>query len=203
LSERWVFASGNPGKTREIRAMMAGCGIEIVSQAELGIGSVAETAKTFVENALIKARHAAAESGLPCLADDSGLMVDALGGQPGVLSARFAGPRANDAANVGKLLEALSGIPEGRREAQFYCVMVAVLTPDNPAPLIRCGRWRGRIALRPAGRHGFGYDPVFVDPRTGKTAAEMPPAEKNRISHRARALAALREGLSSALERGN
>ncbi|HEY8520221.1 MAG TPA: RdgB/HAM1 family non-canonical purine NTP pyrophosphatase [Gammaproteobacteria bacterium] len=193
---RFVLASGNAGKLAEMRALLAPLGVELVAQTELGVDGPAETGLTFVENALLKARHAALATGLPAIADDSGLVVDALGGAPGVRSARFAGPGASDADNVAKLLEALRGRPDAERTASFHCVLVALAAPDDPAPVIAAGAWPGRIATAPAGRFGFGYDPVFFAPRLGATAAELPPAVKNRISHRARAarrlLAALR-----------
>lgn len=194
-AERFVLASGNAGKLAEMRALLAPLGVTLVAQTELGVRGPAETGLTFVENALLKARHAALATGLPAIADDSGLVVDALGGAPGVRSARFAGPDATDADNVAKLLAALEGRPDGERAASFHCVLVALAAHDDPAPLIATGIWRGRIAAAPAGRFGFGYDPVFLAPRLGATAAELPPAVKNRLSHRARAARRLRAAL--------
>ena len=190
---RWVLATGNRGKLAELRSLLgdAGLDLELVPQTELGIGAAAEDGVTFVENALAKARHAARSCGLPAIADDSGLIVDALGGEPGVRSARYAGGAADDRENVAKLLGALSSVPDGDRGARFYCVLVALESADDPAPVIASGEWQGRIAARPRGSQGFGYDPIFVDPATGQTAAELAPAAKNRVSHRARALAAL------------
>jgi XTP/dITP diphosphohydrolase len=194
---RWVLATGNRGKLAELRSLLgdAGLDLEVVPQTDLGIGPAAEDGVTFVENALAKARHAARASGLPAIADDSGLIVDALGGEPGVRSARYAGEAADDRANVAKVLDALRPVPEGERGARFVCVLVALDSADDPAPVIASGEWRGRIAAQPRGSSGFGYDPIFVDPATGQTAAEIGPAAKNRVSHRARALAALAAGL--------
>jgi XTP/dITP diphosphohydrolase len=185
-----VLASGNRGKAREIGALLAPLGWTLRSQADLGVAEVEETGATFVENALLKARHAAAATGRAALADDSGLEVDALGGAPGVHSARYAGG-AGDAANVAKLLEALRGVPAARRTARFRCVLALVRSADDPAPLIAEGAWEGAIAEAPRGAHGFGYDPVFLVPELGCTAAELEPAAKNARSHRGQALARL------------
>jgi XTP/dITP diphosphohydrolase len=185
-----VLASGNRGKAREIGALLAPLGWDLVSQAELGVAEVVETGATFAENALLKARHAAAATGRAALADDSGLEVDALGGAPGVHSARYAGG-AGDAANVAKLLAALRDVPAARRTARFRCVLALVRAADDPAPLIAEGAWEGAIALAPRGTHGFGYDPVFLVPELGLTAAELEPAAKNARSHRGQALARL------------
>ena len=194
LPRRWVLATANRGKTAEFAALLreSGLAIDLVAQTELGVPSVAETASTFVENALLKARHAATVTGLPAIADDSGLAVDALDGAPGVLSARYAGPQADDRANVAKLLASLSAEAE-RRAARFHCVLVALLREDDPAPAIAAGQWAGEIAHTARGSNGFGYDPVFFDPQFGKTAAELSSAEKNRVSHRAEALRQLIE----------
>lgn len=185
-----VVASGNPGKLREIAAMLSG--FEVVAQSSLGIGEAEEPHGTFVENALAKARHASRAARLPALADDSGLCVDALGGEPGVHSAYYAGREGSreerDARNNEKLLESL----KDRRSAHYVCVMVLVRRPDDPRPLIAEGVWHGEIARTPRGSNGFGYDPLFLLP-DGKTAAEMPAEEKNRISHRALALKKLLE----------
>jgi XTP/dITP diphosphohydrolase len=197
VSHRWVLASGNAGKLRELRALLEPLGVILVPQAELGVPSPSEDAPTFIENALIKARNAAKCSGLPAIADDSGLCVDALGGAPGVHSARFAGPAADDRANIEKLLQALEGVAEDARTAHFQCVLVALLEPHDPAPSIACGEWWGRIASRPAGAGGLGYDPVFFDPRLSATAAELEPQVKNQVSHRGQAL----RGLAGALAR--
>jgi XTP/dITP diphosphohydrolase len=196
---RWVLATGNRGKLAELRSLIrdAGLDIELVPQTDLGIDSAPEEGTTFVENALAKARHAARASGLAAIADDSGLCVDALGGAPGVHSARYAGDAADDRANVVKLLDALRSVPDDERGARFHCVLVALGSADDAAPLIASGEWRGHIAARPRGTGGFGYDPVFVDPGTGLTAAELSPAAKNLVSHRGRALTALAAGLRS------
>lgn len=190
---RWVLASGNRGKASEIQALLheMRLPIELVPQSQLGVDPAAETASTFLENALIKARHAALATGLPAIAEDSGLTVDALGGAPGVRSARYAGDQASDAENVAKLLASLENVEPHRRGAAFHCVVVAVLGPDDPAPAVAAGRWKGRIAGRPSGAQGFGYDPVFFDPVLDKTAAELSVGEKGRVSHRGHALRAL------------
>ena len=187
---RLVVASGNPGKLREFRALLAGLATEILPQTELGVPSPVETESTFMGNALLKARHAARLTGLAALADDSGLEVDALGGAPCVWSARYAGEGADDAANNARLLEALAGFAEPRR-ARYRAVIVLVEGPDDPAPLIAEGSWEGRIATTARGVGGFGYDPLFLVGEGGQTAAELPAELKNRISHRAQALAAL------------
>lgn len=194
LPARWVLATSNRGKLDELSALFAesGLGLTLIAQTELGVPSPEETGATFVENALLKARHAALLTGLPAIADDSGLVVPALGGAPGVRSARFAGAAANDAANVAKLLAVLGAGTLDRR-ARFHCVLVALLGPEDPAPIIASGEWLGEIAPRPSGNHGFGYDPVFFDPSLGKLAAELEPAVKNRVSHRGRALRELAE----------
>ena len=185
-----VLASSNPGKLREIEVLLAPQSIEVVSQASLNIADAEEPHPTFLENALAKARHASRASGLPALADDSGLCVDALGGEPGVHSAYFAGREGSreqrDARNNARLLKEL----RDRREAYYACVMVFLRKADDPRPLIAEGLWRGEIARQPRGSNGFGYDPLFLLP-SGKTAAELDPAEKNRISHRGIALARL------------
>lgn len=189
--ERLVLASGNAGKHRELAAMLEPLGIEPVLQSEWRVAPVPETGLTFVENALLKARHAARATGLPALADDSGLLVDALEGAPGLHSARYAGPEATDADNVAKLLDALGDVPPDRRNARFVCVLALLRRADDPAPVICEGDWRGSIAEAPRGERGFGYDPVFLVPGEDCTAAELDPARKNRISHRGQALAAL------------
>lgn len=195
--KRLVLASANPGKLRELAALVAPAGFELVSQAALGIAAVPETGTSFLENALLKARHAARGAGLPALADDSGLEVDALGGSPGVRSARFAGEGASDAANLALLLAGLEGVAEARRGARYQCVVVWVRTADDPEPLIGSGTWQGRIALAPRGSGGFGYDPAFIPAGERRTAAELAPEEKNRVSHRAQAWAALVAALES------
>ena len=190
-SSTWVIASGNEGKLSELRTLLDGSGLTLVAQRELGIVAAEETGATFVENAILKARHAARAATLPAIADDSGLVVEALDGAPGIRSARFAGAGADDAANVRKLLEVMADLDDEQRAARFHCTMVAMRHADDPAPLIASAQWRGSIARSPRGTRGFGYDPVFVDAERGSTAAELDPATKNRISHRGRALQAL------------
>jgi len=196
-----VLASGNAGKLKELQAMLAGLPLQIVPQRELGVGDVAETGLTFVENALIKARHACEVTGLPALADDSGLIVDALDGAPGLYSARYAGSPTDDAANNAKLLDALREVSAERRSARFYAVIVLLRHASDPQPLICEGSWEGRIIDTPRGHHGFGYNPVFLDEGLGLTAAEMQPEQKNGRSHRAKALQLLLQKLSSQLVR--
>jgi len=193
--QRLVVATGNPGKLAEIREVLANTGIELVSQRELGIADADETGTTFVENALLKARQATRLSGLPALADDSGLIVDALGGAPGLISAHYAGVLHDSARNIDKLLRELDGVPAEKRGARFHSVIVVLRNAGDPAPLIVEGTWHGRILETPRGSGGFGYDPVFYDPTRGLSAAEMGPTLKNRLSHRGQALHALRERL--------
>jgi XTP/dITP diphosphohydrolase len=197
LPRRWVLATANRGKATELAALCreSGLALEVVAQTELGVSSVPETGSTFVENALAKARHASHATRLPAIGDDSGLVVDALGGAPGVLSARYAGTGADDQANVAKLLAALAAANAPSRVARFYCALVALLHPDDPTPTIATGEWRGEIASAPRGTNGFGYDPIFFDARLGKTAAELSGAEKNRVSHRGAAVRQLIESL--------
>ena len=194
-----VLASSNQGKLQELRELLAGTGIELLAQSDLGVEDADETGSTFVENALIKARHAAQVTGLPALADDSGICVDALKGAPGLYSARYAGEHGNASRNIDKLLEVLGEIPDDLRTAHFYCVLVLLRHPDDPQPLIVEGQWNGRILHQRRGDGGHGYDPVFFDPLHGQSAAEMEPGLKNRLSHRGQALALLRERLRSAL----
>ncbi|ARM85661.1 RdgB/HAM1 family non-canonical purine NTP pyrophosphatase [Marinobacter salarius] len=194
-TNRLVIASNNKGKIAELTDLLGPLGLTPVAQGELGVGEAEEPAVTFVENAILKARHAARITGLPALADDSGLAVDALGGAPGVRSARYAGDTASDADNVRALLDALKDVPEGQRTAQFHCVLVYLRHADDPTPVVCHGRWPGSILPEPRGEGGFGYDPVFLVPETGTSAAELPRAEKGRISHRGRALALLLDQL--------
>ena len=193
---RLVLASGNRGKLVELLGILASLDMDLVAQSELGIDDVEETGLSFVENALLKARNAARASGLPALGDDSGLCVDALGGAPGLYSARYAGPRGDAGANIAKLLDALRDVPADARTAHFHCTLVLLRSADDPAPLIAEGRWHGRILDAPRGSGGFGYDPVFLDPALGTSAAELDPQLKNRVSHRALALAHLTALLS-------
>lgn len=194
-----VLATGNAGKLREMAALLAPIGLRLIAQGELGIAAAAETGVTFVENALQKARHASAAAGLPAIADDSGLVVPALGGAPGVRSARYAGDDATDAQNNRKLIGALAGIDD--RSAWFYCALVFIEHPEDPAPLLATGLWRGRIIDQPRGEGGFGYDPHFLVPHLGRTSAELAPEEKNALSHRGQAVAALLQRLRERSER--
>ena len=193
-SDRWVFASGNAGKFSELEALLAPTGIVLVARSEFGLASPEETGRTFLENALLKARHAAAATGYPAIADDSGLAVDALNGDPGVRSARFADGGGSQ-ANIAKLLELMEDVPDADRGARFCCVVVALARWDDPMPLVGSGQWRGLIAREPVGESGFGYDPVFHDPRLGATAAELPAMLKNRVSHRGQALEQIERAL--------
>jgi XTP/dITP diphosphohydrolase len=197
-----VLASNNPGKLRELRQMLAPLGIEVVAQSELGIKEAEEPHGTFVENALAKARQASRHAGLPAFADDSGICVGALGGAPGVLSARYAdapaagGREAQDEGNNRKLVAALEG--KSDRRAHYYCVIVLVRHAGDPEPLIAEGRWHGEVIAIPRGAGGFGYDPHFLLPSLGRTAAELMPDEKNAISHRGQAMQRLVEMLKYA-----
>jgi XTP/dITP diphosphohydrolase len=190
-SRRVVLASNNAGKVREFGQMLAGQGLEVIAQGELGVPEAAETASTFVENALLKARNAAHHAGLPALAADSGLAVDALGGEPGIYSARYAGPGADDAANNARLLDRMRDVPAERRGAAFICALVYLRHAEDPVPLICQGIWRGQLLEAPRGDNGFGYDPLFLVPGLDRTSAELPPEEKNRLSHRGQALVQL------------
>ena len=195
MAVRIVLATGNRGKLRELTAMLAGHDFEIVPQTALGVTEANETGLSFVENAILKARNAAQQTGLPAIADDSGLEVDALDGAPGIYSARYAGSQASDADNTAKLLEALKTVPPEQRGARFRCAMVYLKHADDPAPLICEGVWEGRILDAPRGSNGFGYDPVFLVPERGCVSAELPPEEKNRLSHRGQALQKLVDAL--------
>lgn len=188
---RLVIASNNDGKLRELSDLFVPLGLQPVAQRELGVTETEEPAITFVENALLKARHAARSTGLPALADDSGLAVDALGGRPGVRSARFAGHNASDADNIRALLAELGDRPDEERQAQFHCVLAYLRHADDPTPIICHGRWQGRILSRTQGDGGFGYDPVFWVPDQQCSAAQLSRADKSRISHRGRALRSL------------
>ena len=190
-----VLASGNVGKLREMSALLAPLGYELLTLRSLGIASPEETGTTFLENALLKARHAASAAKLPAISDDSGIEVDALGGRPGVYSARFAGPNASDPENLHKLLAELHGVHPEFRQARYHCVMVFVRSADDADPIVAHGKWEGQIALEPRGTGGFGYDPIFLPAGLHSTAAQLTADQKNKISHRALALLALVEEL--------
>ena len=192
-----VAATGNAGKLAELRRMLDGLGWEVAAQSAFGVEPPPEDGLTFVENAIVKARHAAEHTGRPALADDSGLIVDALAGAPGIRSARFAGGRASDSANNEKLLRALAKAPEAARTARFHCAVVFLRAPRDPVPLIAQAAWEGRVLGAARGSGGFGYDPLFFDPAAGCTAAELPPERKDALSHRGRALRALRTALAA------
>jgi XTP/dITP diphosphohydrolase len=186
--KRIVLASNNRGKIREFNELLTDLEIEVHPQGEFGVPEVEETGLTFVENAILKARHASLHTGLPAIADDSGIEVDALNGAPGIYSARYAGAGAGDAANVEKLLEALQEIPEAERTARFQCLLVYMRHGSDPTPIICQGTWEGRILFEPVGENGFGYDPVFHVPTHICSAAELPADVKNALSHRGQAL---------------
>jgi XTP/dITP diphosphohydrolase len=196
--KRLIVATANVGKLREFRSLLAGLPYELSSLAELGLPSPAETGSSFLENAALKARHAAASSGFAAVADDSGIEVDALGGAPGIHSARYAGAGADDGANNAKLMTELRGVPGEQRRARYRCALVLVETLDA-APLTAEAAWEGLILDAPRGSGGFGYDPYFWLPELDKTAAELTPEEKNRLSHRGKAMRALREALLARL----
>jgi len=196
LPDTIVMASGNPGKTAEISALLAHLDVRVVPQSEFGVSAADESGATFADNAVIKAKHAAAATGLPAIADDSGLCVDVLDGHPGVRSARYAGEGASDDSNIDKLLAELDGVREHDRNAEFQCVACFVYSEDAE-PLLANGRWRGRILKARSGNGGFGYDPVFFDPELGKSAAELSADEKNASSHRGKALRALADLLGA------
>lgn len=193
--KRIVVASGNAGKLAEFNRLLGAEGYEFIAQGELGVQDIPETGLTFVENALIKARHAARVTGLPALADDSGLCVEALDGAPGLYSARYAGEPADPVRNIECLLAGLGELPDEQRGAFFHCTLVLLRHPTDPRPLLAQGEWRGRILHAPRGNGGFGYDPVFLDPASGRTAAEMEPAAKDAASHRGKALRVLKRHL--------
>ena len=199
MSARLVLASGNAGKLAELGALLADAGRELVPQSALGVDDIEETGLTFVENALLKARHAARVTRLPAIADDSGICDDALGGAPGLYSARYAGGHGDSQANIARLLRELDGLPAGQRGARFRCVIVLLRHAEDPEPLIAEGHWAGQVLEAPRGAGGFGYDPVFLDPSLGLSAAELAPELKNRISHRGQALAQQRARLHEAL----
>ncbi|MCU7934208.1 MAG: RdgB/HAM1 family non-canonical purine NTP pyrophosphatase [Candidatus Thiodiazotropha sp. (ex Dulcina madagascariensis)] len=194
--EKIVLASNNAGKVREINQLLAGERITVLAQKEYNIPDAIEDGLSFVENAIKKARHASGLSGLPAIADDSGIEVDSLNGAPGIYSARFAGPGASDRANLEKLLEHLKEVPEADRSARFQCLMVYMRHAEDPTPIICQGTWKGSILFEPRGDNGFGYDPIFYVPTHDCSSAELPPEVKNRLSHRGQALQKLLQALS-------
>lgn len=191
MTQKIVLASGNAGKLREFQQLLAGCGFDVVPQSAYQIANADETGLTFVENAIIKARHACHHTGLPAIADDSGLEVDALNGRPGIYSARYAGNGASDGDNNAKLLQELHTVPEAQRTARYHCVLAFMRHAEDPTPLLCHGSWEGRILTAARGQGGFGYDPLFFVPTHGCAAAELDKDEKNRISHRGMAMADL------------
>jgi XTP/dITP diphosphohydrolase len=197
--KQFVLASNNAGKLREINQILAGLDWQALPQSEFSIGDVEETGTTFVENAIIKARHAADIAGLPALADDSGIVVDALQGEPGVYSARYAGKGASDQANLEKLLDNIKSVPQQQRNAHFQCVMVFMRHARDPSPIIAEGSWHGFIVDKPAGDNGFGYDPIFWVPEHNCTSAQLAPEMKNQLSHRGKALKQLLSLLNAEL----
>ncbi len=197
LPDRIVLATGNTGKLAELQAMLAPMGIEVLAQSEFNVPEAEETGLSFVENALIKARNAAIHTGLPAIADDSGLEVAALDGAPGIYSARYAGPSATDDENNQELLTNLAGLSAGERLARFVCTVVFLRHPQDPTPIICEGFWEGRILDAPRGSGGFGYDPLFLIPERNQTSAELPREVKNEISHRGRAMRLLKSRLDA------
>lgn len=195
--QKVVLATGNAGKVRELADLLGDFGLDVVAQTELGVESAEETGLTFIENAILKARHAALVTGLPAIADDSGLAVDVLGGAPGIYSARYAGVDASDNQNLEKLLATLKDVPDEQRKARFHCVLVYMRHAEDPTPLVCHGSWEGHITREAAGQGGFGYDPIFFVPSEGKTAAELTRDEKRAISHRGRALKLLLEAMKN------
>jgi XTP/dITP diphosphohydrolase len=193
--KRIVLASGNAGKIRELTELLAPIGLEVVPQSQWQVEECEETGLTFVENAILKARNAARHTGLPALADDSGIEVDFLQGQPGIYSARYSGPDGDDRRNNEKLLAAMQGVPQDRRTARFRCVMAFLTHAEDPSPILTEGTWEGRVASQSAGSSGFGYDSVFFLPEYGCTSAELSDTEKNRLSHRGQAVRAMVERL--------
>jgi len=194
-----VLATSNKGKVKELANMLQDLAISVVPQSDFNVSEVAETGTTFVENAIIKARHAAKITGLPTIADDSGLAVDYLQGAPGIYSARFAGENANDEDNINKLLTALKGVPAAQRSARFLCVLVFMRHADDPTPIICQGEWQGLITQKKSGEQGFGYDPIFYVDQQQMTSAQLPRDLKNQLSHRGKALELLKAKLAKQL----
>ncbi|MFM2609065.1 XTP/dITP diphosphatase [Vibrio chagasii] len=190
-----VLATGNQGKVREMAGILSEFGFDVVAQSEFNVSEVAETGTTFIENAIIKARHAAKETGLPAIADDSGLEVDFLKGAPGIYSARYSGEGATDKQNIEKLLDAMQGVEVAKRTARFHCVLVLMRHENDPTPLVCHGKWEGQILTEEHGENGFGYDPVFFVPEENCASAELDPSRKKQLSHRGKALASLFKAL--------
>ena len=199
MSQQIVIATGNAGKLKEFNQLLKGLGFSAVAQSEFAVPEADETGLTFVENAILKARNAARHTGLPAIADDSGLEVDALKGAPGIYSSRFAGADANDSDNNQKLLQELDGLSDAERSARFQCVLVFMRHADDPTPIICQGSWEGRILTQPSGENGFGYDPLFWVPEQQCSSAELTPQVKNLISHRGQAMGMLLERLEKVL----
>ncbi|MGI1671896.1 MAG: XTP/dITP diphosphatase [Neptuniibacter sp.] len=195
-----VLASGNKGKLKEFSQVLGDLKVEVLPQSEFQVSDADETGLSFVENAILKARHAAKATGLPALADDSGLEVDALNGAPGIYSARFSGPEATDEKNNQLLLDKLQGVPAEQRTARFRCVLAFLRHADDPTPLICQGSWEGLILEQLSGNNGFGYDPLFLVPELEKTSAELVPEEKNKISHRGQAVSLLKDNIKAYLK---
>lgn len=190
-----VLATGNQGKVREMAGILSEFGFDVVAQSEFNVSEVAETGTTFIENAIIKARHAAKETGLPAIADDSGLEVDFLKGAPGIYSARYSGEGATDKQNIEKLLDAMQGVEVAKRTARFHCVLVLMRHENDPTPLVCHGKWEGQILTEEHGENGFGYDPVFFVPEDNCASAELESTRKKQLSHRGKALASLFEAI--------
>jgi XTP/dITP diphosphohydrolase len=188
VSKKIVLATGNKGKVKELAAMLSDLSIEVLPQSDFAVTEVAETGSTFIENAIIKARHAAKHTGLPAIADDSGLAVDALGGAPGVYSARYSGENATDQSNITKLLGLMADVPNDKRQAKFLCVLVYMRHADDPSPIICQGEWCGEIMTEPQGDNGFGYDPIFWVNQQNSSSAQLSSQQKNALSHRGKAL---------------
>jgi XTP/dITP diphosphohydrolase len=195
MTQSIVLASGNPGKIREFTQLVTEFQLKIIPQTTLNVSEVEETGLSFVENAIIKARHAAQQTGLPAMSDDSGIEVDALAGAPGIYSARFAGIGATDERNLQLLLEKMQDVPDEQRTGRYHCVIVYMHHPNDPMPLICQGSWEGRILREPVGSNGFGYDPIFYVPTHHCSSAELSPEIKNQLSHRGQALRALHAAL--------
>lgn len=197
MTKKIVLATGNQGKVKEMAGLLSDFGFDVLAQSEFNVSEVAETGTTFIENAIIKARHAAKETGLPAIADDSGLEVDSLSGAPGVYSARYSGEDATDKQNLDKLLTDMIDVPEEERTARFHCVLVLMKHEDDPTPIVCHGKWEGRILTKPNGENGFGYDPIFWVPETNCASAELDSVQKKKLSHRGQALKQLFATLSS------